>query len=72
MWCNLLRSGFNVGDSTSGLFPLLVGLVSVVWISVAFLVFLTIQNYWSRRSNSEAECEPTACELASVDHREAA
>ena len=69
MWCNILRSGFNVGvgDSTSGLFPLLVGLVSVVWISVAFLVFLTIQNYLSFKIKLEVSEEALP-----VTYREAA
>jgi hypothetical protein len=69
MWFILPQSGFvsGVGDFTSELFPLLVGLVSVVWISVAIIAFLTIQDYLSFKIKPEVRDETLP-----VNHREAA
>ncbi len=69
MWTFMTQSGMatTVVDFTSEFSPLLIGLVSLLWLSVGMLVCLALQDSLSRKVKPEAGTNPV-----SSDHREAA
>jgi hypothetical protein len=69
MWNFMTQSGIatTVVDFTSEFSPLLVGLVSLVWLSIGVIVVIAIRHYLTEKTRLVPRTEVTA-----VDRRKAA
>ena len=71
MWDSIAQSGFANGgvDYTDSLSLLVVGLVSLVWLSAGLVTVLAMHHYWSQPQTQTRWSETTS---DMVDHQEAA
>ncbi len=71
MWDSIAQSGFANGgvDYTDSLSLLVVGLVSLVWLSAGLVAVLAVHYYWSQPQTQMRRSETTS---DVVDHQEAA
>jgi hypothetical protein len=69
MWSVIAQSGLaGAGvDFTDSLSPLVVGLVSLVWLSVGLIAVMAVQHYWSQTQPRLPEATSDA-----PDHQKAA
>ena len=69
MWHGIAQSGLaSAGvDFTEGLFLMLAGLVSLVWLSAALIAVMAVQHYWS-----QPQTRLPAATSTSLDHHKAA
>lgn len=68
MWTFSNYSGMAtaVVDLTTELSPLLVGLVSLVWVSIGMIAVIAIRHYLSQQSQPTPQVTPTALDYRKV------